>query len=186
MAQPGRAARVHDQAVQSLHHECIVPNPTLALSSRGDYYTSSISFHTSILAAVIPKELPTKQWAYVFLIKPSKSDVVTTLSSSPVPVTFLNKQSELSRALESVLPGTIAFKPSATDTFSLLTAPSHHRTYTTWVKGSRQQKRPLEDLYRQYLQRELTVRRSPVKHHAHSTRPFSSFYRSYTAQSKQS
>lgn len=72
-----------DQAIQSQHHECIVPVSSLTLSSRREYCILSLSSHTDILAVTIIEELFTEHYA-PFFIKSFKPEIMTTLSHSPV------------------------------------------------------------------------------------------------------
>lgn len=60
------------------------PCPPLTLFFPNERYTSSSSFHSSVLAASTTEELSTDEWAPFFSMELSRSDIVSTLFSSLV------------------------------------------------------------------------------------------------------
>lgn len=161
----------HDQSIQSRLHECIVPSSPLALSSRAKHYTSSLSIHTNIIAAIITEEFPRSSVLLAFLrsrrslMKSSPSPTIPFLSKS------LPKQSQITHALKNILLRILSSKLSATDTSSLATTSSHHKTLTTRFKSSRQQKKSFWTSLRQHPRTKLVELCFPFKAHVDSTRP---------------
>lgn len=134
LAQPDRAVPAL-QTVQSVLTSRIQRSfSPLTLSSGEDNYTYFESLHKNRPAAFITEESSTKYWVVFLFNESSKYDVVKTLSSSPVLVKLLDKQFQILKALENVLPGKLSFKLWPADIFTSATALSHHKTLTTSVK----------------------------------------------------
>lgn len=105
------------------------------------HYTGSFLSHINVPAAIVTREIFTKKWVSVFPTDCSRSKVINISATALISSTFLDRQSQTSRALKVVPLATPSFRLSVVETFSLGTAHSHRRTLTTSDEKSTPQKK---------------------------------------------